>query len=105
MKVFDAPFPAPSYSSGIDYATWMEDERLYLEKVRDELRSLGYTGANTGKLFHIPMADGAAIYMVAANAKGMILVHCPIGDAWQAQEWQTRGLRKSDVIKRMYDIR
>lgn len=49
-----------------------------------------------GKVVRYPYADGHAVYVVYTTTP-LALIHAPIGDAWQLPEWQTRGLRLSDV--------
>jgi hypothetical protein len=47
-----------------------------------------------GKMIYLPIADGAAQYMVL---NGTTLIHVPLGDAWHVPDYQTRGLRVSDL--------
>lgn len=60
-------------------------------------------GDLVGKLIYIPFADGAAEYMIMQHSP-VALIHLPLGDAWSVPEYQTRGLRISDLRKMACDI-
>ena len=49
-----------------------------------------------GVVFRIPCADGYAQYMVF-RTKPLEMIHIPFGDAWDAPDYQTRGIRLQDI--------
>lgn len=53
-------------------------------------------GDLVGKIIYLPWADGAAQYMICSH-KPVALIHLPLGDAWNVPDYQTRGLRISDL--------
>ena len=76
---------------------WEKQENEYLDKLRK------YCKANTdskhplvGATFRIPMADSYALYMVF-RTKPLELIHVATGDAWDAPDYQTRGIRLQDI--------
>lgn len=102
MKVFASPIAVKDYDfSKFNPETYDKHNEDFYAELKQALLDLGYTGKLTGELVHYPMGDGAAIYMVADAKHNTILIHCPIGDAWHLPEWQTRGLRKSDIVKQI----
>ena len=108
MKVYAVPdaIKVPEFqdcmvNGSFDPAKYDTSNDRFFDDLEAELRRMGYTGKRTGKLWRSPMADGYAIYMVAEKGSTMVLIHCPIGDAWCLPEWQTRGLTRAEVIKRV----
>lgn len=73
-------------------------EGAYKNQLAEHLRGLGFTGPLTGEIVRFPFADSYAFYMVADAPQTMSLVHCPLGDAWDLPGYQTRGLRKTDIL-------
>lgn len=106
MKVYRLPegIEAPDFADAIvngryDYKRDDELTEQFFAKLKTRLQELGYTGPLTGEKVYFPIADGKAVYMVAESKKTTALIHCPIGDAWDLPEWQTRGLTKTEVKK------
>lgn len=108
MKVYSPPagITPPSFEDDMDdngrfsIDKMQQNEEAFFVQLETALRGQGYTGKRTGKLVTFPMADGKAVYMVA-EGRSFALIHCPVGDAWDLPEWQTRGLTKADVIARV----
>lgn len=90
MQVYSFPenIQKPKYDfENFDLATHQERERLASAELQEWLNQQGYTGANTGAIYSIPHADGAALYMVAEGPVGsrqFHLIHLPYGDAWHS---------------------
>lgn len=104
MKVYAAPEevarPVHDFAN-FDRHKYFAQEEDYLKRLKEHLKSMGYTGEHTGEEFSIPCGDGAARYMVMEGPKTFALVHLPLGDAWSVPEYMTRGLRKGDVLKKI----
>lgn len=101
MKVYSAPVEVKS--PNVDYTKFNMDDyesenKRYFADLKTALVAMGYTKPLTGELVYYSMGDGSAIYMIA-EGRTTFLVHCDVGDAWSLPEWQTRGLRKADIIK------
>lgn len=82
-------------------ADWQKKEEEYIERLRN------YCKENTdsksplvGVIFRIPCADGYALYMVF-RTKPLEMIHVPVGDAWDAPDYQTRGIRLADIKKQV----
>lgn len=74
------------------------DDRLHnewLDELADWCRNNSPSDI-AGEVVSFGYADGAAQYMVW-QSKPLSLIHLPIHDAWSLPEWQTRGLRTSDI--------
>lgn len=52
------------------------------------------------RIVSFPVADGFALYFVYSE-KPLVLQHIPYGDAWQVDAALIRGLRLSDINKRL----
>ncbi len=104
MKVYAAPeevaLPVHDFAN-FDRNKYFAQEGDYLKRLKEHLKSMGYTGEHTGEEFSIPCGDGAARYMVMEGPRTFALVHLALGDAWSVPEFMTRGLRKSDVLKKI----
>jgi hypothetical protein len=96
-KIFSPPKGmefTPDYS---DCGNWEKKENEYVEKLRAYCKE--HTDSKNplvGALFRIPMADSYASYMVF-RTKPLELLHVPTGDAWDAPDYQTRGVRLRDI--------
>lgn len=58
-------------------------------------------GDLVGKVVSWGVADGRAVYMVYRQNPRLELIHLPIHDAYQLPEEQIRGMRVSDIRKRV----
>lgn len=74
----------PDYSGSFE--EWEAREHEHQEKLTNHLKSNGYNGPNTGKVYYTPRGDGSAMYLIAHATRGTglksILIHLPYGDAW-----------------------
>lgn len=89
-KIFE-----PDYSASFD--KWQKQEENAVESLRKWCKEFT-TSKNplVGEIFRIPMGDGYANYMVF-QTKPLEMIHIPVGDAWSAPEYQTRGVNLQDV--------
>ena len=74
-----------------------KEENDYIERLRNYCKK--YTNSKNplvGEIFRIPCGDGYALYMVF-RTKPLEMIHVPIGDAWDAPDYQTRGIRLKDI--------
>ena len=108
MKVYACPnnVTPPDFMDAFvnDRYSVEKDDELnndFFERLKAELIRMGYTGPMTGEVVYFGYADGAAVYMVADAPRNTCLIHCPIGDAWNLPEWQTKGLTKRDIKERL----
>jgi hypothetical protein len=69
----------------------------YLHRLGDYCRRYG-KGRYTGYVWHYPVADGAARYMVF-SLRPFTLIHIPLHDAWHIPEVVARGLRTKDITE------
>ena len=99
MKVYTAP-------AGItltpDYRNYNRDaeqkkEDTYKAAIKAWLVENGYTGPLTGEVASFGVADGYAQYMLGDKARGGILIHLDIGDAYQFSFIER--LTKGDIVK------
>ena len=76
---------------------WKEYEReaeSWIQSVQDWARRHG-RGRVKGEIYHYPVADGYAQYVVLTSTK---LIHLDVYDAWQIDAITQRGLRGKDII-------
>lgn len=101
MRVFGCPpeLPAPEFDPRASTEDWIAREQEHSEKLKAYLRSIGYTGPDTGKEFREPMADGYARYMFADAGPKSALIYLPYGDAWHSMNVQY--LPKNEVLRRI----
>lgn len=84
MKIYSPPKevgPQPEIDYTTDFRAEMEKEEKWVEKIKEFAFKHG-KGPNRGKEIHFPVADGYARYVVFT---GSVLIHLPVGDAWQFQ--------------------
>jgi hypothetical protein len=104
QKVFGLPdgFTPPQ----IDFrnvAKWQEDEKNFIAnlatwcKGRNPHEDQNYIG----EVIDFPVADGKALYMIAA-LRPLQLIHLPLGDAWSFQQ---EHLLTAKEVKTMVDRR
>ena len=95
-KVYAPPFEYNCDYSG-NYKDWEKTENEYVERLRKYCKKNSNSkNPLVGELFRIPMGDGYAQYMVF-QTKPLKMIHVPTGDAWDAPDYQTRGVRLQDV--------
>jgi hypothetical protein len=76
---------------------WQKQEEDYIKRLRKYCKEHTDSKSNlVGVIFRIPYADGHAQYMVF-RTKPLEMIHVPIGDAWDAPDYQTRGIRLQDI--------
>lgn len=101
-KVFscpdEVPAPRPDFRN-YDFNKVQADEKAHQERLKGWLKDNGYNGANTGRIFTIPHADGYAIYMVAEGSRRFHLIHLPYGDGWDSPDVQF--LPKAEILRRL----
>jgi len=90
--------PPAGLEYNCDYSKdWQKQENKYLDKLRKYCKQhTDSKSALVGETFRIPMADSYALYMVF-RTKPLELIHVPTGDAWDAPDYQTRGIRLQDI--------
>lgn len=81
-KIYAAP--KQIQQPGFNPDTWKQDEARYIEELRAHVKSIGDNSPESGKIIRFQVADGYAQYMVV-SMKPLVLVHIPVGDAWQFQ--------------------
>ena len=81
-----------------DYSKdWEKQENDYIDKLRKYCKQhTDSKNAMVGVIFRIPMGDGSANYMVF-RTKPLEMIHVPTGDAWDAPDYQTRGVTLADI--------
>lgn len=95
------PPPEPVYTDGrYDMEATDAAEAAWCERLAEYCRDFG-NGDLAGKRIAIPYADGGAEYMILSH-KPTRLIHLPLGDAWSVPDYQTRGLRVSDLRRMAY---
>lgn len=86
-KIYDLPegFTAPRFDFS-DMKGYREKEEAFINQLKDWCikRAEGSGQENIGEVIDFPVADGKALYMVAA-VKPVQLIHIPIGDCWSYQ--------------------
>ena len=93
--------PEAVYTDGrFDYDATVAAEESWCATLAEYCRDFG-NGDLAGKRIALPFADGAAQYMVLSH-KPARLIHLPLGDAWNVPDYQTRGLRISDLRRMAY---
>lgn len=103
MKVYKLldEFESKVPSFELDLRAYQAAQDQFVKELAEQVRKIGWTGDLTGEVWHHPIADGYAQYMVIeapAPRKAMGLMHLPLGDAWQAPEYVTRGVRRADIV-------
>jgi len=76
---------------------WDEQEKKAHELLRKYCKM--HTDSKSplvGVVFRVPCADSYAQYMVF-RTKPLEMIHIPFGDAWDAPDYQTRGIQLSDI--------
>ena len=95
-KIYAPPAEIGEFKCNYD-KDWQKQEDTYIEKLRQYCKKhTDSKNALVGVIFRIPIADGYAQYMVF-RTKPLEMIHVPTGDAWDAPDYQTRGVRLSDV--------
>lgn len=74
----------------------IRDAALREQKLLDDFRSRRKTGSVVNAVISFPHADSYAMYLVKKD-KPLLLMHLPLGDAWQVDQATIRGLRLTDV--------
>jgi hypothetical protein len=101
MKVFalpaEIPAPAVNYQQ-YDRDQVAADERAHQERLAAWLRTNGYPGPHTGKVYRTHVADGYALYMLA-DGKTSALIHLPYGDAYESRD--VGFLPKKEILARI----
>lgn len=84
-KVYQAPkeVSLPEFSFQ-NVSAWQENEKKYIEQLKEHLKKMNYVGKNVGEILKFPAADGYAQYMVI-SMKPLMLIHLELGDAWTFQ--------------------
>jgi len=84
-KVYQAPkeVSLPEFSFQ-NVSAWQENEKKYIEQLKEYLTKMNYVGKNVGEILRFPAADGYAQYMVI-SMKPLMLIHLELGDAWTFQ--------------------
>jgi hypothetical protein len=101
-KVYDLPdgFEVPSFNFK-DLQGYMAKEKEFIQKLKtwcvERMQRAGVEDKNVGVVIKFPVADGYALYMIAAT-NPVQLIHLPLGDAWSFQ-YVTR-LTKKDIIEK-----
>lgn len=104
MKVYTLPseleatIPQPDYSSSYDRDKEIAAENAHKDSIKQWLKDNGYNGKHTGGILRMPIADGAAEYMLA-DGNPSILIHLPYGDAWNHPD--VTYLPKNVIVKRI----
>lgn len=104
--VYATPVEAPDFGDflrgggSFDRDGYAQATETYFAQLRAWLRDHGYHHRLTGKIVRLPWADGAAQYMIMSGTR---LIHLPLDDAWQVPDYQTRGLRASDLARMASD--
>ena len=93
----ELPAPEPDYSN-YNHANELRREEEHKAKLAEWLKSHGYAGKHTGRIYAEGVADGHALYMVADGRK-FALIHLPYGDAYQSRN--VRFLTKTEVLRRL----
>jgi hypothetical protein len=90
--------PPKGYNFNFDWnKDWQQQEDAYVERLRKFCKKHTDSKSNlVGVVFRFPCADSHACYMVF-RTKPLELIHVPIGDAWEASDYEIRGLRISDI--------
>ena len=105
MKVYscpaDVPAPVIDFSAPFDIREETKNEEAHQEALKAWLVSHGYTGKLTGRIYHEPIADGAALYMFGhgPTAAKSILIHLPYGDAYHSQN--VAHISATEIIRRL----
>ena len=103
-KIYSPPFPPPEWEDykdadgRFDFDRSREVDDAYRQKIADWCRANGGSQQWAGSLYYVPVADGAAEYMVW-KLRPLALIHLPLGDAWNADPIYLKGLTASDVRK------
>lgn len=106
MKVYACPEECPTPQ--IDYSNYDHDketarEEKHTKELKEWLIEAGYKGPHTGKIYSTPIADGAALYMVADAKRGSglssCLIHLEYGDAYNDPD--VGFLPKAEIIRRI----
>jgi hypothetical protein len=96
-KELEATLPVHDYTNGT-YDDWMKDEEIHKESIKAWVIEQGFTGKHTGGILSMPIADGAAQYMLA-DGKGSFLLHLPYGDGYDSPD--VHYLPKKEVVRRI----
>jgi hypothetical protein len=99
MKVYSSPVEAPKFPSPFCMEEYEKNNDEYIAKVKKDLIDSGFTGKNTGKMFYMPIADGAAQYMYADAPRRSCLIHLEVGDAWDHPDAQF--IPQKEVLRRI----
>lgn len=84
-KVYQAPQEVSLPKNSFDnVAEWQENEKKYIEQLKEHLTKMNYVGKNVGEILRFPAADGYAQYMVI-SMRPLMLIHLELGDAWTFQ--------------------
>ena len=102
MKVYGVPEEVPL--AEIDYSNYdpkavYEAEKQHEKDLVSFLKSCGYTGPNTGRIYSTPRADGYANYMFADAGRQSVLIHLPYGDSWHDPDVEF--IPKREILKRI----
>ena len=102
MKVYGVPeeLPAPE----IDFQNYnpkavKQAEEQHEKDLVDFLKSYGYTGPNTGRIYSTARGDGYANYMFADAGRQSVLIHLPYGDGWHDPDVEF--IPKREILKRI----
>lgn len=100
MKIHACPVPygAPNYDN---YDNDVEQAREGAHKAAlvEWLKTNGYGGKNSGRIYKEPVADGYAQYMVAEGKDKFALIHLPYVDGYRSLSVQY--LPKAEIIARV----
>lgn len=102
MKVYgipdDVPLSKPDYN-GSNRDEFERAEKAHFEQLILWAKTHGYNGPRTGQIYHTPMADGYAQYMVCDNGAKSFLMHLPYIDGYHDPNVQF--VPKAEVYKRI----
>lgn len=79
MQVYAPPIERPAF----DLSTWLEDENKYIETIVAWVKENATPHPLNGEEVAVPVADGAARYIVAKINGRVSLIHLEVGDAWR----------------------
>lgn len=100
-KIFSVPkevkVPELNFNN-FNLKDYNESIEKFITELTDHVKKLGYTGKYVGETVRFPVADGNAVYMVF-NLKPLMLIHLPIGDAWQYEHIER--LTAADITKKI----
>lgn len=103
-KIYDLPdgFEVPKFDFKAGFQVYREAENKFLEDLKtwcvERAAKAGVNDPNIGEIIDFPVADGKAIYMVAALSP-VQLIHVPVGDAWDFQ--YAHKLNKKDIVTKI----